>query len=126
MTKTRLPMFPVWTPSIIIRLLGQEPTTGDAWQDIRQKIVGGIDGFGLNAPESASLHTLKNTEVMKTLMEQLATPRQGERTNLEKILSLLEVMAKNNGQLLKGQVALDERLAELELQIVELKAFLMN
>lgn len=59
-------------------------------------------------------------------MEQLVTPRPGERTNLEKILSLLEAIAKSNGQLLKGQVALDERLAELELQIADLKASLMN
>lgn len=126
MTKTRLPALSAWSIKIIIGLLKRTPDAADDWQENRQKIVNAVDGFGLTATESATLHALSNTEAMKSLMEQLVTPRPGERTNLEKILALLEAIATSNGQLLKGQAALDERLAELELQIVDLKASLMN
>lgn len=126
MTKARIPALPAWTPRIIVHLLKLKPGPADDWQENRQLIVGRVDGFGLTAPESATLHALSNTETMKNLLEQLVTPRPGERTNLEKILALLEAIAKANGQVLKGQVALDERLAGLELQIAELKASLMS
>ena len=123
MTKTRLPMLPAWTPAIIIRLLGREPTKGDDWQDVRRTIVDGIDGFGLTATESATLLGLKNTEEMKIFLKDLATPRPGERTNLEKILTLLETLVRSNAQILKGQANLDARLAEIELRITEWNGF---
>jgi hypothetical protein len=119
-------MLPAWTPAIIIRLLGREPTKGDDWQDVRQKIVGGIDGFGLTAPESATLHTLKNTESIKISLTDLVTPRPGEKDKLDKILSLLETIASLSRKIIDGHADLSARLAGVELQIIELQASSMH
>ena len=82
-----------------------------------------IDPRGLKLNEAAALHTLENSEKLMGQLEQLLTPRPGERSNLEKILTLLEAVARSNAQILQGQENLDGRLAEIELQIAALNAF---
>jgi hypothetical protein len=126
MTKVRIPVLSAWSPKNIINLLKVKPGAETDWEENRKKILGWVDGFGLTAPESATLHALGNTEAMKSLLEQLVTPRPGERENLEKILALLQTIAKLNNQIVKGQTDLDERLAGLELQIAGMRASLMN
>ena len=59
----------------------------------------------------------------KIFLKDLATPRPGERTNLEKILTLLETLVRSNAQILKGQANLDARLTEIELRITEWNGF---
>lgn len=88
-------------------------------RDIRDRLVKYIDQRGLNLTDAATLHTFENSEKMRDQLDQLLTPRPGERTNLEKILTLLEALVRSNAQILKGQASLDARLAEIELQITE-------
>ena len=94
-------------------------------RNIRDRLVKYIDQRGLNLTDAATLHTFENSETVKGQLEQLLTPRPGERTNLEKILSFWRPW-RSNAQIVKGQASLGERLAELELQIADLKASLMN
>jgi hypothetical protein len=122
MKKSRIPFLPAWTPRIIVNLLKRTPCPEDDWEITRERIVRGVDGFGLTAPESAALHTLSNTEAMKALMEKLVTPLPGERTNLEKILAFQETIVKLLLKLQENQKEVLERLAALEAQIFVLNA----
>lgn len=117
-------MFQVWTPKLMLGLL----KTGlhRDRQQIRKVLVQYVDQRGLDLTDAATLHTFENSEHLKQQLNKLLTPHPGERTNLEKILALLEALSKSNLQILKGQAALSERLADLEQQITELSVFLMN
>ena len=114
-------MFQVWTPRLMLGLL-KKNLHPDRLQ-IRRVLVKYVDQRGLDLTDAATLHTFENSERLKQQLDQLLTPRPGERTNLEKILALLEAISKSNLQIMRGQAALSERLAELELQITELSAF---
>lgn len=114
-------MFQTWTPRLMLGLL--KGGIKAERRKIRDRLVKYIDQRGLNLTDAATLHAFENSEKMRDQLEQLLTPRPGERTNLEKILELLEAMARSNAQILKGQASLDGRLAEIELQIAELNGF---
>jgi hypothetical protein len=115
--KTQRKIFQTWTPRLMLRLL-KNGVSGER-RDIRDRLVKYIDQRGLNLTDAATLHTFENSEKMRDQLDQLLTPRPGERTNLEKILTLLEALVRSNAQILKGQASLDARLAEIELQITE-------
>src|SRR5271165_3447509 len=90
-----------WTPQLLLSYLKDAlPAEG---QRLRDTIMEHIDPRGLKLSEAAALHTLENSEKLKGQLEQLLTPRPGERSNLEKILTLLEAVARTNAQILKGQ-----------------------
>jgi len=110
-----------WTPQLLLSFLKAAlPADG---QRLRDTMMEHIDPRGLKLNEAAALHTLENSEKLMGQLEQLLAPRPGERSNLEKILTLLEVVARSNAQILQGQENLDGRLAEIELQIAALNAF---
>lgn len=119
--QTQQKMFQIWSPRLMLCLL--KGGIKAERRNIRDRLVKYIDQRGLNLTDAAMLHTFENSEKLKSQLEQLLTPRPGERTNLEKILELLEVVARSNAQILKGQASLGERLAEIELQIAELNGF---
>lgn len=117
-------MFQIWTPRLMLGLL--KGGIKAERRKIRDQLVKYIDQRGLNLTDAATLHTFENSETVKGQLEQLLTPRPGERSNLEKILELLEAVARSNAQIVKGQASLGERLAEIELQIAELNGFSAN
>jgi len=119
--QTRPKMFQIWTPQLMRGLL--KGGIKAERRKIRDELVKYIDQRGLNLTDAATLHTFVNSEKTRDQLEQLLTPRPGERTNLEKILALLEAVARSNAEILKGQASLDERLAEIELQIAESNRF---
>ncbi|OYV26120.1 MAG: hypothetical protein B7X08_03075 [Acidocella sp. 20-63-7] len=120
MTKTALTTLPAWTPTIILKILHGKAAAEQPASNTRETLRGVIDGRGFSLTESATLHALDNTETLKTAFNQLVAPRPSERSNLEKIISLLEAIAKTAEKNSKNQVALAERMAEIELQIVGL------
>ena len=122
--QTQQKMFQIWTPRLMLCLL--KGGLKAERRNIRDRLVKYIDQRGLNLTDAATLHTFENSETVKGQLEQLLTPRPGERSNLEKILELLEVVARSNAQIVKGQASLGERLAEIELQIAELNGFSAN
>lgn len=125
MTKATPPkMFQIWSKRLMLALL--KPGIHPDRKVIREKLVRYVDQRGLNLTDAAVLNTFENSEALKLQLNQLLTPRPGEKTNLEKILALLEVMVRTNNEILKGQAALGERLDAFELQITELTAFCMN
>lgn len=119
--QTRPKIFQIWTPRLMLRLLKNGVNAGR--RDIRDRLVKYIDQRGLNLTDAATLHTFENSEKVRDQLDQLLTPWPGERTNLEKILTLLEALVRSNAQILKGQASLDARLAEIELQITEWNGF---
>jgi len=122
--QTQQKMFQIWTPRLMLCLL--KGGLKAERRNIRDRLVKYIDQRGLNLTDAATLHTFENSEKLKGQLEQLLTPRPGERSNLEKILELLEAVARSNAQIVKGQASLGERLAEIELQIAELNGFSAN
>lgn len=111
----------IWTPKIMLHLLKYGVSAER--RQIREKVVRNIDQRGLNLTDAATLETFANSETIKVQMQNLLTPRPGERSNLDKILDFLEVLAQSNKEILDGQAQLAERLAEVELQISALNAF---
>jgi hypothetical protein len=110
----------IWTPKIMLHLLNRGVSAER--RQIRDKVVKNIDRRGLNLTDAATLETFANSEVIKVQVQNLLTPRPGERSNLDKILDLLEVLVRSNKEILDGQSQLAERLAEVELQISALNA----
>ena len=89
---------------------------------MREKVVRHIDDRGLSLVQAATLHTLDNTEEVKKQLGDLLTPRPGERSNLERILSLLEAMAKSQVESQKLLKEVCEKLSVLEAQSFVLNA----
>jgi len=89
---------------------------------MREKVVRHIDDRGLSLVQAATLHTLDNTEEVKKQLGDLLAPRPGERSNLERILSLLEAMAKSQVESQKLLKEVCEKLSVLEAQSFVLNA----
>jgi hypothetical protein len=123
-TKTPPKMFQTWTMKLMHGLL--KPGLHPDRQQIRQKLVKYVDNRGLTLNDAATLHAYENTEKTKQLLDKLLEPRPGEKTNLEKIIGLLELLVRSNRDILANQVAAAERLDEIELQVIELRALLPN
>ena len=122
--QTQQKIFQTWTTKLILGAF--KGVIKEERREIRERVVKYIDHRGLNLTDAATLHTFENSEKMKDQLEQLLTPRQGERSNLEKILVLLEAVARSNAQILQGQASLDGQLAEIELQIAALNGFVTS
>lgn len=117
-------MFQIWSKKIMLGLL--KPGIHQDRLVIRERLVKYIDKRGLTLTDAATLHAYENSEQLKQQLDLLLTPRPGEKTNLEKILRLLESLVRSNAEIQKGQAALCERLDALELQNIELSSFLTN
>jgi len=89
---------------------------------MREKVVRHIDDRGLSLVQAATLHTLDNTEEVKKQLGDLLAPRPGERSNLERILSLLEAMANSQVESQKLLKEVCEKLSVLEAQSFVLNA----
>jgi hypothetical protein len=110
-----------WSSKMILGLL-KGGLNADP-HDIRERQVKYIDQRGLNSTDAATLKTFENSEMIRGQLEELLTPRPGERTNLEKILALLEALARSNVQILEGQASLAARLDAIELLITKPNGF---
>lgn len=109
-----------WMPNVLRHILNQQPLADPKM--FREQVVGQIDDRGLSLMQAAALHALDNTEEVKKQLGDLLTPRPGERTNLERILSLLEAMAKSQIESQKLLKEVRERLFALEAQSFVLNA----
>jgi hypothetical protein len=88
----------------------------------REQVVGQIDDRGLTLTQVAALHALDNTEEVKKQLGDLLTPRPGERLNLDRILTLLEKVAKSQVESEKLLKEVCEKLSALEAQSFVLSA----
>ena len=113
-----------WTSQIMLGLLGDRLKSDR--MKMRNALVSHIDDRGLSIDHAAALHTLRNTEQLQKQFEALLAPKPGERTSLERILALLEVIAKSTIEIQKGQLALADRLSAFELQFTASSAISTN
>jgi len=117
-------MFQIWTPKIMLRLLGQEIPAERL--EIRKHLIKYVDKRGLTLTDAATLNTFENSEALKKQIEKLVTPRPGERSNLEKILAMMTTLVQSHKEILEGQGQLAEQLAEIELRIAALNGVSPN
>jgi hypothetical protein len=110
-----------WTP-LIMRQMVQGWFKHVDRETMRENVVRHIDDRGLSLGQAAALHALDNTEEVKKQLGDLLTPRPGERSNLDRILILLEAMAKSQIESQKLLKEVCERLSALEAQSFVLNA----
>ena len=110
----------LWNPKILAGLLKLAPSPDP--EMFRDEVIRRIDDRGLSLAQAAALHAFGNTEEVKKQLGDLLTPRPGEKTNLERILCLLEAMAKSQVENQKLLKEVCEKLSALEAQSFVLSA----